>query len=107
MPLYIAYCIGSCIAYCPGLLGPIELPINRLGGRLGRTGSWAGPAWFKMLLGLGGNQGGGGGGKGVISCTSSITFHLVARKKIYIRSSILEFRYASFGDDGIGKISYR
>ena len=26
---------------------------------LGRTGSWAGPAWFKMLLGLGGNQGGG------------------------------------------------
>ena len=24
-------------------------------------GSWAGPAWFKMLLGLGGNQGGGGG----------------------------------------------
>ena len=31
---------------------------------LGRTGSWAGPAWFKMLLGLGGNLGGGGGGKG-------------------------------------------
>ena len=26
------------------------------------AGSWAGPAWFKMLLGLGGNQGGGGGG---------------------------------------------
>ena len=24
-------------------------------------GSQAGPAWFKMLLGLGGNQGGGGG----------------------------------------------
>ena len=29
---------------------------------LGRTGSWAGPAWFKMLLGLGRNQGGGVGG---------------------------------------------
>ena len=31
----------------------------------GPAGSWAGPAWFikfKMLLGLGGNQGGGGGG---------------------------------------------
>ena len=27
----------------------------------GPAGSWAGPAWFKMLLGLGGNQGGGGG----------------------------------------------
>ena len=26
----------------------------------GPAGSWAGPAWFKMLLGLGGNQGGGG-----------------------------------------------
>ena len=26
------------------------------------AGSWAGPAWFKMLLGSGGNQGGGGGG---------------------------------------------
>ena len=25
---------------------------------------WAGPAWFKMLLGLGGNQGGGGGERG-------------------------------------------
>ena len=72
---------------------------------LGRTGSWAGPAWFKMLLGLGGRQG-GGGGKGVISCTSSITFHLVARKEIYIYSSILTFRYASFCDDEIGKISY-
>ncbi len=30
----------------------------------GPAGSWAGPAWFKMLLGLGGNRGGGGGGKG-------------------------------------------
>ena len=29
---------------------------------LGRTGSWAGPAWFEMLLGLGGKQGGGVGG---------------------------------------------
>ena len=35
----------------------------------GPAGSWAGPAWFKMLLGLGGNPGGGGEGKGVISCT--------------------------------------
>ena len=33
----------------------------------GPAGSWARPAWFKMLLGLGGNQGGGVGGKeGVI-----------------------------------------
>ena len=31
---------------------------------VGRTGSWAGPAWLEMLLGLAGNQGGGGGGKG-------------------------------------------
>ena len=46
------------------------------------------------------------GGEGVISCTPSITFHLVARK-IYIYSSILTFRYASFGDDEIGKIFYR
>ena len=30
----------------------------------GPAGSWAGPAWFKMLLGLGGNQGGGWGGGG-------------------------------------------
>ena len=30
----------------------------------GPAGSWAGPAWFKMLLGLGGNQGGGGGERG-------------------------------------------
>ena len=29
----------------------------------GPAGSWAGPAWFKMLLGLGGNRGGGGGGE--------------------------------------------
>ena len=29
---------------------------------LGQTGSWAGPAWFKMLLGLGGRDGVGGGG---------------------------------------------
>ena len=28
------------------------------------AGSWAGPAGFKMLLGLGGSQGGGGGGMG-------------------------------------------
>ena len=41
----------------------------------GPAGSWAGPAWFKMLLGLGGNRGGGGGEKGVISCTCIITFH--------------------------------
>ena len=33
----------------------------------GPAGSWAGPAWFKMLLGLGGNQGGGGGGAGELS----------------------------------------
>ena len=47
---------------------PIELPSVLPGP--GPAGSWAGPAWFKMLLGLGGNQGGGeGGGKGVISCT--------------------------------------
>ena len=25
-----------------------------------QAGSWAAPAWFKMLLGLGGDQGGGG-----------------------------------------------
>ena len=73
----------------------------------GRTGSQAGPAWFKMLLGLGGEPGWWWGGKGVISCTSSITFHLVARKEIYIYSSIRTFRYASFGDDELGKISYR
>ena len=30
----------------------------------GPAGSWAGPAWFKMLLGLGGNRGGGGGERG-------------------------------------------
>ena len=34
----------------------------------GPAGSWAGPAWFKMLLGLGGSQGGErrreGGGRG-------------------------------------------
>ena len=30
----------------------------------GRTGSQAGPAWFEVLLGLGGNQGGGWGGQG-------------------------------------------
>ena len=71
----------------------------------GPAGSWAGPAWFKMLLGLGGSQG-GGEEKGLISCTSSITFHLVPRK-IYIYSSILTFRYASFGDDEIGKMLYR
>ena len=56
----------------------------------GPPGSWAGPAWFKMLLGLGGGARVVGWGKGVISCTSSITFHLVPRK-IYIYSSILTF----------------
>ena len=35
------------------------------------AGSWAGPAWFEMLLGLGGNQGGGGGEKG--RGTSAVT----------------------------------
>ena len=61
-----------------------------------------------MLLGLGGSQGGRGGeGKGVISCTSSITFHLVARKTFSVYSSILTFRYASFGNDAVGKILYR
>ena len=30
----------------------------------GPAGSWAGPAWFKMLLGLGGNRGGGRGERG-------------------------------------------
>ena len=68
-----------------------------------RLGSWAGPAWFKMLLGLGGNQG-GGGRKGVISCSSNITFHSIHRKTFLIYSSILTFRYASFGCDAIGKI---
>ena len=47
------------------------------------------------------------GGKGVISCTSNITFHPWYRKKIYIYSSILTFQYASFGDDEIGKMLYR
>ena len=39
---------------------PIELPIEL--SIEGPAGSWAGPAWFKMLLGLGGNRGAGGKG---------------------------------------------
>ena len=52
--------------FCIGL--PIGLPIGlhiyclRQQPGPGPAGSWAGPAWFKMLLGLGGNQGGGVGG---------------------------------------------
>ena len=107
--LYIGHCIAHCIAYCPSIVLPIVLPVvlpivsgscslpipgpDRVLGRTGLVLAWGEPGW--------------GGGKGVISCTSSITFHLVARKKIYIYSSILTFRYASFGDDEIGKISYR
>ena len=34
-------------------------------------------------------------------------FSFSRQKKIYIYSSILTFRYASFGDDEIGKCSYR
>ena len=34
-------------------------------------------------------------------------FSSVVQKKIYIYSSILTFRYASFGDDEIGKMLYR
>ena len=34
-------------------------------------------------------------------------FSFSRQKKIYIYSSILTFRYASFGDDEIGKMLYR
>ena len=36
-----------------------------------------------------------------------ITFHLVVRKEFVVQSFILTFRYASFGNTGISKISYR
>ena len=42
------------------ILLPSVLPKLRQQPGPGPAGSWAGPAWFKMLLGLGGNQGGGG-----------------------------------------------
>ena len=102
-PRTLAYWIAYCIAYCIAYGIDPSCVSSRV---LGRTGSWAGPAWFKMLLGLGGNQG-GGGGKGVISCTWIITFHSLHRKTFLVYSSILTFRYASFGCDAIGKISYR
>ena len=66
---------------------PLLFPCGRTGPKLrqqsgpGPAGSWAGPAWFKMLLGLGGNQG-GGGWKWVISCTSNITFHWILQTKM-------------------------
>ena len=70
----------------------------------------AGPAQDPPLppTTLGGNLGGGGGGGGgVISCISNITFHWILQKKCREHSFILVFRYASFGCDEIGKISYR
>ena len=51
--------------------------------------------------------GGGWEGKRVISYIPIITFDLVDRKEFYIYAFILTFRYASFGNGGIGKISYR
>ena len=44
------------------------------------------------------------GGKGVISCTCIITFHWETKK---IDLFILTLRYASFGNEGIGKCSCR
>ena len=89
----ISYCLLDCLWDARLRQQPGPGP-----GRLG----WL--AWFKMLLAWGGGV--GGGGEGVISCTPIITFHLVGRKEFYIYAFILTFRYASFGNEGIGKISY-
>ena len=52
-----------CLLYC--LLNCLLAPKLRQQPGPGPAGSWAGPAWFKMLLGLGGEPGWwGGGGKG-------------------------------------------
>ena len=51
------------IAYWPLLSGG-DGPVGRCGRPYGPAGSWAGPAWFKMLLGLGATRVVGGRKRG-------------------------------------------
>ena len=69
---------------------PIELPKLRQQPGPGPAGSWAGPAWFKMLLGLGGNQGGGGGGKGFCFQKSYFFQKKFCREGDNLRGSVIK-----------------
>ena len=61
--------------------------------------------WKPNATWLGGEPGWWGGERGnFMYFKYNFSF---SRQKIYIYASILTFRYASFGDDEIGKISYR
>ena len=54
----------ACIFDFVGSFSIVDILLILLFSISSAAGSWAGPAWFKMLLGLGGNQGGGVGGGG-------------------------------------------
>ena len=102
----IAYCIAYYIAYLFNQLFPTGFfAIGFVVAMV--AGSWPGPAWFWLGFGLRGHLGGGGGGKGRISCSCIITFHWQIKKECCGYSFILTFRCASFGNEGIGKITYR
>ena len=58
---FLLYSLLYCLLNC--LLNWL-LYFLLLDGLRGAHGSWARPAWFKMLLGLGVNQGGGPGDQG-------------------------------------------
>ena len=75
---------------------------DRLGFGLGGQGSWAGPAWFWL-----GGEPGWWGGKGDDFMYLYHNFSLLNEKECCGYSFILTFRYASFGNEGIGKCSYR
>ena len=73
---------------------------------MGRPGPGPDRLGLKCYLAWGGTGVVGGGERGNFMYFK-YNFSSVVQKKIYIYSSILTFRYASFGDDEIGKMLYR
>jgi hypothetical protein len=69
---------------------PMVLPKLRQQRGPGPAGSWAGPAWFKMLLGLGGNQGGGVGEMGFLFKKKYFSRKQFCREGAYLRGSVIK-----------------
>ena len=68
---FVLYCLLYCLFIALGITRAYSFRLEWLTHTECMTtqhGSWAGPAWFKMLLGFGGNQGGGGGERGNFMC---------------------------------------